>query len=212
MNEQLTTTLLETTPAIPNFINKALSTATTRIFKIGESVRKSAFEVAAIIATVDESECYKEDGFNTVHEWTEKTFGIKKTASYSLLRIGREWTRAITNKSGKIIGYESNLLPENNGADFNTSQVEKMLPVGHAYAGELVENGTITPDMTCKQIEKIIKSFNTPEDEPEEKTVEEPPEDETEVEESPEHYVIVTDSTGARYNVPFEVLDQYRMN
>lgn len=141
------------------YSNKTLNTATQRVFKIGETVRKCAYETAVIIAYVNETECFKDDGFNSVHEWTESAFGFKKTASYALLKIGKEYVRKITDGNGKVKGYKSNLLPEESEKDFSTTQIEKMLPAGHAFAAELVERGEVTPDMTCREISKVIKSY-----------------------------------------------------
>lgn len=149
----------------PTYTNKALNTATQKVFKIGETVRKCAFETAVIIASVEASECYKEDGFNTVHEWTNAAFGFQKSASYTLLKIGREYVRELVDpKTGKVKGYASNLLPEDAEKDFSTTQIEKMLPAGHAFAAELVEREEITPDMTCREIGKIIKSYTNTEE------------------------------------------------
>ena len=149
-----------TNSVAPVYTNKALNTATQKVYKIGETVRKCAFETAMIIAAVEASECYKEDGFNTVHEWTEAAFGFKKSASYTLLKIGKEYVREIVNpKTNKVTGYASNLLPEDAEKDFTTTQIEKMLPAGHAFAAELVERGEVTPDMTCREIGKVIKSY-----------------------------------------------------
>lgn len=157
--------LVTTTNAV-SFSNKELSKATTAIFKLGDAIKKNWFAIAHIVAQVDETECFKDDGFNTVHEWVEKTFGIKKTASYSLLTIGKEYTREIVNASGKVVGYGTNLIEE--GADdFSKTQVEKMLPAGHELAAQLVTGGEITPDMSAKEISKVVKSCMHPEpDEP----------------------------------------------
>lgn len=153
--------LVTTTNAV-SFSNKELSKATTAIFKLGDAIKKNWFAIAHIVAQVDETECFKDDGFNTVHEWVEKTFGIKKTASYSLLTIGKEYTREIVNSSGKVIGYGTNLIEE--GADdFSKTQVEKMLPAGHELAAQLVAGGEITPEMTAKEIAKVVKSSIHPE-------------------------------------------------
>lgn len=157
----------------PVYANKALNTATQKVYKIGETVRKCAFETAVIIASVEASECYKEDGFNTVHEWTNAAFGFQKSASYTLLKIGREYVREVLDGKGKVKGYTSNLLPEGSEKDFSTTQIEKMLPVGHAFAAELVEREEITPDMTCREIGKIIKSYTNPDEEKESDTEEE---------------------------------------
>ena len=121
---------------VPTFTNNELRTATSKIFKIGATVRRCAFETAFIMAQVDATECYKDDGFNSVHEWAMKTFGFKKSASYTLLRVGMEYTRAFTDEKGKVRGYGSNLIPENSGTDFTTTQIEKMLPGGHDLAVE----------------------------------------------------------------------------
>lgn len=147
------------------YTNKALNTATQKVYKIGETVRRCAFETAVIIAAVDESECYKDDGFNNVHEWVSAAFGWQKSTSYTLLKIGREYVREVKDAKGKIKGYTSNLLPEDSEKDFSTTQIEKMLPAGHAFAAELVEREEITPDMTCREIGKIIKSYTNSDDE-----------------------------------------------
>jgi hypothetical protein len=144
------------------FTNKELQNATMAIYKIAENIRTRWFEIAAIVAMVDVKELYKDDGFADVHEWVNKTFAFGKSTSYDLLKVGREYVREVTNKAGKVIGYESNLVPV--GADnFSTTQVRRMLPAGHELASELVESGEITPDMTTTKIAKIVKAHLSPE-------------------------------------------------
>lgn len=154
---------LVTSTNVVSFSNKELQKATNTVFKLGESIKKNWFAIAFVVSHVDATECYKDDGFNTVHEWVEKTFGIKKTASYTLLTIGKEYTREIVNASGRVVGYGTNLVTE--GDDFSKTQVEKMLPAGHELAVELVESGEITPEMTAQEISKVIKSHTKPESE-----------------------------------------------
>lgn len=212
-------TIMTPNATVPAFTNKALNTATQKVFKIGETVRRCAFETAVIIAGVEASECYKEDGFNTVHEWTEAAFGFKKSASYTLLKIGKEYVREIANpKTGKIAGYASNLLPEDAEKDFTTTQIEKMLPAGHAFAAELVERGEVTPDMTCREIGKIIKSYLS-DDEPEtESETETEAESETETDafgntvsmRESNGKVIIEDGVDT-WIIPAEVFNKYRV-
>lgn len=154
--------LVTSTNAV-SFSNKELQKATNTVFKLGDAIKKNWFAIAYIVSHVDSTECYKDDGFNTVHEWVEKTFGIKKTASYSLLTIGKEYTREIVNASGRVVGYGTNLVTE--GDDFSKTQVEKMLPAGHELAVELVETGEITPEMPAREISKVVKSHLKPEPE-----------------------------------------------
>ena len=113
-----------------SFSDKVLQNATMHIFKIGESLRRNWLEVAAVIAGVDAAECYKADGFTDVHDWVYRTFGIKKSTSYDLLRIGNEYVREVKSVTGKTTGYECNLLPEGVTDNFNTTQIRRMLPAG----------------------------------------------------------------------------------
>ena len=146
-----------------NFTNKELANATKKIFRIGANIRKSAYEIAAVMADVDAKKCYEEDGFKDVHAWAMKTFGFKKSASYTLLKVGKEYTKQLTDAKGKVAGYKSNLTADNAEKDYTTTQIEKMLPVGHDVAEQLSEEGKINPDMSCREIEKVIKTVKNPE-------------------------------------------------
>ena len=170
------------------FTNKKLQNATMQIMQIAGRIKNNWFQIGAIIAEVDREELYKDDGFENVHAWTMRAFNIKKTTSYDLLRIGKEYTRELTTEKGRITGYECNLLPENSEANFTTTQVMKMLPAGHDKAQELVDSGVITPDMTSTAISKVIKDLNKKDEEPEEPatSAEKEPE-ENEIPEAPTH-------------------------
>ena len=158
---------------VPVFQNRDLQTATTTIMKLGDSIRKNLFQIAWLIAMVDHRGAYETDGFKTVHEWTEKTFGFKKTMSYDLLKIGKEYTREAISRKGKIEGYCSNLLPVPvvmDGdkivdcqpapiEDFTVTQISAMLPVGHEKAKELINEQVITVRTSAKKIKEIIKSI-----------------------------------------------------
>ena len=141
------------------FANKGLQNATMLIMSISNKIRNNWFEIGAVIADVDRQEMYKEDGFKDVHEWTAKAFNIRKTMSYDLLKIGREYTREIVSKTGRITGYECNLV-EPGAENFNPTQVIRMLPAGHDTAKKLVDDGIITPDMPAQKITKIVKGLN----------------------------------------------------
>lgn len=149
------------------FQNKKLQNATMQIMQIAGKIRNNWFEVGAIIAMVDAQELYKDDGFNNVHEWTTRAFNIKKTMSYDLLKIGKEYTREILSDKGRTIGYECNLIVPDSSENFALTQVIRMLPAGHDKAQELVYTKVITPDMTATAIGKVIKGLKEPE-EPEE--------------------------------------------
>ena len=201
--------LVTTTNAV-SFDNKELQKATNAVLKLGDAIKKNWFAIAHIVAHVDETECYKDDGFNNVHEWVEKSFGIKKTASYSLLTIGKEYTREIVNSSGKVVGYGTNLITDGSD-DFSKTQVEKMLPAGHELAVELVNGGEITPGMSAKEISRVVKSHIKTDTEESETDCTES-ENETDVSEGTEkelETVSVWDKDGNEYAIPVDVLDKY---
>ena len=148
-----------------SFINKNLQNATMKIVRLTDNARNALYQIAFIIASVADSECYKDDGFNSVHDWTTKILGYKKSMSYDMLKIGQQYTREILNDKGKVTGYECNLLPENSNDNFSTTQVIRMLPASRELVCELVEDGTISPSMPSKEIAKIIKEHVNPESE-----------------------------------------------
>ena len=169
--------------ATTTYMNRDLDKATTKVNKLGTSIQRNLFEVAAIVAEVDRTQCYEEDGFKNVHEWTAQAFGIKKTASYSLLKIGKEYVEVLVNEKGKVIAYGSNLYHATE-KDFSMSQVEALLPAGKDLAEDLAATEKVTPEMTVKEIKKVVKEHTAdPEEVTEEAEVEETTEEETEPEE-----------------------------
>lgn len=111
----------------------------------------------------------------------------------------------------------SNLVPEYSDVDFTPTQIEKMLPLGHEKAMEMVVLGRITPSMTCKQIADIVKKELNPVDEEQEneETENEETENEKQGDEEQENaieiLVIVTDESGTKYAIPADVISQYKM-
>lgn len=186
--------------------NKTLKTATNKILSLGEKVKSALFEVAAIIAQVDREGAFQEDGFSSVHEWTEKCFGYKKSQSYAMLNIGKDWTEAKVNQAGKITGYVSAI-----DSGFSTTQIQQMIPAGRAMAQELYDEKLITPEMTVKEIHEVIKAaMSVPQDAEEDELEEVDEEGADEVQEA-EVLIHVVDDQGVAYEVPASVLYQYKI-
>lgn len=213
---------VETSIVTVSYTNKDLANATKKIRKIGNDIKENWFKIASIVADVDSKECYKDDGFNSVHEWVEQAFNLKKSASYTLLAIGKDYVREICDVKGRVIGYGSNLV--DSGDDFSKTQVEKLLPLGHDVAVELVEDGKISPYMTVKEISKVIDEYKAELESDDIEPVDEESVDETDVNSeivSNDKYVIrVFDDDGAevlRYEIPVDVwatldINAYKVN
>ena len=142
--------LTETALPEVTYKNKQLVNATKRILRLGDKIKQSWYEIAWIIADVDRSKVYREDGFLTVHDWVMQSFGLKKSMSYALLDIGKHYVKPVEH--GAVTGHECIL-----GPDFSKSQVMAMLPLGPDGSLEMVEDGKITPDMPVSEIKKIVK-------------------------------------------------------
>lgn len=132
------------------FTNEELTKATERIFAVGTKIQKNLYEIAYILNKVNEKKLYEDDGFKNCAQYAMDTFGFKKTMAYTLVKIGKDFT------SSK---HES-LLPHDKGNDFTVTQVEKMLPLkDKEKITELVENGTLTPEMSAKEISEKVKEI-----------------------------------------------------
>lgn len=131
--------------------NKELKTITTEIRKAGANVIGNTYKIAALIAHVDKTELYLEDGFVDTFDYVKQCFGLEKASAYNLIKVGKEFISE--DESGKK--YETLLTHKDR--DFSISQVVKMLPLGLEKAQELTADGVIDVDMSCRAIEKIVK-------------------------------------------------------
>lgn len=155
--------------------NKQLQTYTNRVIQLTNENVRNDYRIAAIFAQVDETECYKDDGFKNVTEWAVECIGYKKSQCYNYIKVGKEYTREVINAKGKSVGYCSNLLPipgdeqERETTSFSTEPApapERDFSVAQTMevaklndrdkALELIHDGAITPEMSCRDIKQVI--------------------------------------------------------
>lgn len=130
-----------------------LKEVTTAIRKAGANVIGNTFKIAALIAKVENEELYAADGFADVFDYVKQCFGLEKSSAYNLIKVGNEFITEV--EKGNIKTFETLLTHKNR--DYSISQVFKMLPLGIDKAKELTKDGVIDVDMSCRQIEKIVK-------------------------------------------------------
>lgn len=155
--------------------NKQLQALTDKVIQLTNENVRNDYRIAAIFAQVDETACYKDDGFKNVTEWGMECIGYKKSQCYNYIKVGKEYTREVINAKGEAIGYCSNLLPipgdeqERETTSFNTEPApapEHDFTVAQTMeitklndrdkALELIHDGAITPDMSCRDIKQVI--------------------------------------------------------
>lgn len=130
-------------------IDKDLKDYTTKIKKCGDNIRKNYIKIAHLLTEVDTKECYLEDGFENTQDYAAQVLGIQKTTTYNLLKIGKEYI----SEDG-----ERTILTDK-GADYSVSQIQALLPLGVDRVKEINEEGTITPEMSVRQIKSIVSGI-----------------------------------------------------
>ena len=153
----------------PKFLNKDLEKATVYIFTCDAQVRARQYDIAAVLAEVDNKKLYKDDGFASAAEYANVTFGMQKTLAYALIEVGTNYTRPIYSDKGRVIGHCSNLLPAADiekqtapALDFTTGQIARMASLGREKVVELVNDGSVSPRMTHKEIDAVVKANKPP--------------------------------------------------
>lgn len=135
--------------------NPELKKITGEIQKACINIINNTFKIADLIAKVQKDELYIEDGFSDVFDYAKQAFSLEKSSVYNLIRVGSEYVNTYKDKKG-VVSYESVL--EHKEKDFTISQIYKVLPLGIDDARELAHDGVIKPDMTCRQIDRIVKN------------------------------------------------------
>ena len=129
-----------------SFLNADLRKSTNVIRNAGDGIRKNYFKIAHELAMIDKEETYLDDDFESVIEYAEKVFSIKKSSAYALIKIGSEWLNDDATRT---------ILTEK-GQDFTFSQIGVMLPYSVDEVKPLCDDGTITPDMSVRKIKSIL--------------------------------------------------------
>lgn len=133
-------------------LSKSLANTTDKINKLQLNMKKSLLAIAKILSDI-RAEDVKKAGFKNTAHYAEVVFGYKKAMTSNLIRIGSQYVVHDKNKYYTIL--------ENEGSDFTVSQLQECLKLDVATVQELVEEKTITTDMTCKEIREVVKELTT---------------------------------------------------
>lgn len=133
-------------------LSKSLANTTDKINKLQLNMKKSLLAIAKILSDI-KTEDVKKAGFKNVAHYAEVVFGYKKAMTSNLIRIGSQYVVHDKNKYYTVL--------EDNGVDFTVSQLQECLKLDAATVQELVEEKTITADMSCKEIREVVKELTT---------------------------------------------------
>lgn len=130
--------------AVPTFANKKLNDATQKILSIYVSAanyaEKKNREIAKILASVAADKCYAEDGFDSVSDYAEKTFGIRRTNAYALATAGAIYNDVAADERLK---------------ELSPSKLAEISRLAPETTKALLDSGRITPMTTQKELREI---------------------------------------------------------
>ena len=207
--------LISTTSAV-TFKNKTLNSTTVKILSLAEDMRKSALETAFLMSMIAESKVYLEDGFKSANEWAEKTFGLQKSQSYNLIKVGKEWTIPLRNDKGRVIGYASKLYQytDMKHGDFNSTQLIVLSVLDFQTVADWVKSGKISPLTSCADLRKLVTETKKGKTESAETEGAETEGTETEggkVVEVQYQTITLKDERGYLYEIPIKVAEKYKV-
>lgn len=130
-------------PASFSFKNKKLNEISIRIAKIGDDMGKKNMELAKLLGTVKRDELFKDDGFKSVAEYADNTFGIQKSLAYQLAKVGERFYLS-DNATAKTV---SGMLPPSNLAELVNMKDEEIQ--------KAIDEKEITPTTTQKMLRSV---------------------------------------------------------
>ena len=134
--------------AINNDLNSLeLKKINERISGSLKTINKNMFKVAYLFSNVKENELWIDD-FDSMEEYADKCFGLKKSSMYNLIQIGDRFT--IKSNDGQT--YSCTL------GDFSFGQVTQMISLDDKTIINLITDGVIKPEMSCRKIAEIVKN------------------------------------------------------
>ena len=130
-------------PASFTFKNKKLNEISIRIAKIGDDMGKKNMELAKLLGTVKRDELFKDDGFKSVAEYADMTFGIQKSLAYQLAKVGERFYLSDSSTAKTVAG----MLPPSNLAELVNMKDEEIQ--------KAIEAKEITPNTTQKTLRSV---------------------------------------------------------
>lgn len=122
-----------------------------------EAVNKA---LAPLFGELMASKCYKDDGFKSVADYAEQTFGMSKSMAYMLARVGETFYNS--NSEDAKLARET----------LSTSKLAELTSVDKKDIGDAIKSGELSveaPLATCRDFamahkkpgkEKVVATFN----------------------------------------------------
>ena len=130
-------------PATFTFKNKKLNEVSIKIAKLGDEMAKKNVELAKLLGEVKKGELYKDDGFKSVAEYADTTFGIQKSLAYQLAKVGERFYLTESETAKRVAA----MLPPSNLAELVNMKDEDIQ--------KAMDSAEITPTTTQKTLRSV---------------------------------------------------------
>ena len=134
------------TPTSFTFKNKKLNEVSPKIGKACQDLAKNKQELCKLLGTVKKEKLYSDDGFKSVDDFAEKTFGIKKSLAYQLANVGERFYNVDSETAKKV----SAMLPPSNLAEIAGMKDEEIQ--------KAIDSGEIKEGTTQQKLRDIAKT------------------------------------------------------
>ena len=148
------------TSAVPTnftFKNEKLNQVSIKIARIYGKLAENRIEIAKCLGTVLHSKLYTDDGFTSVADYAEQTFGLQKATAYQLARVGERFYNN-PELSPTVKEYTAKVTPSVLAELVNTKDedIEAKLK-----SGEISENTTQKAIREAVQSTKLTENQQT---------------------------------------------------
>lgn len=145
--------------------NKELKRANDKIVKATDGMNRDMMKLAIAIKEAKEvfdtdSESIKEtDNFTSFVDYSKKVLNMTKTTAYRFIDVAKNFLA--TEKSNVIVTIPTS----ESGRAWTISQLSILCRLGenaHDTAIECIEEGVISSDMSCKELEEAVNNYLNP--------------------------------------------------
>ena len=140
MNELMNTNTART------FKNARLNEITAEINSCGKSMNANTVQIAKLLGEVLDKQLYTDDGFKSVGEYAEQTFGIGKASAYQLANVGKRFYLA--ESATAALAAEM----------YSPAKLAELVKLDDAQIQTAIDNGTISADSTQLQLRETAKA------------------------------------------------------
>ena len=140
MNELMNTNTART------FKNARLNEITAEINSCGKSMNANTVQIAKLLGEVLDGQLYTDDGFKSVGEYAEQTFGIGKASAYQLANVGKRFYLAETATAALAAEM------------YSPAKLAELVKLDDEQIQTAIDNGTISAASTQQQLRETAKA------------------------------------------------------